>query len=183
MSLRAKIVLLCAAAALIPALPALGDGMPGAVGPLSLATPANGPVTDAAPASAAEIFTVTIDQTRMLHLGQPAATIVVGNPTIADVSLRDSTTAFVLGRSFGITNLIALDAQGNEISNTRVSVTPVSGAVVVVSRGAKQFNYACAPKCEPMLVPGDAAFAELIEQAVKKLGFGTDVARASGEGQ
>ena len=175
----ARVLALCAACALVPVAPAFADGMSGEAGPIGMVGGANSP----AAAGEMDLVSVVIDQTRIVRLERPAAMVIVGNPTIADVTLRDPVTVFVLGRSFGVTNIIALDAEGNEIANKRVSVSPVKGSVVTVSRGAKQFNYACTENCQPMLVPGDAAFAELIEQAVKKLGFGTDVARASGEGQ
>ena len=42
--------------------------------------------------------------------------IVIGNPSIADVSIQGQ-NIFIHGRSFGQTNLIILDLQGNQVAN------------------------------------------------------------------
>lgn len=56
----------------------------------------------------------------MVKLTSLAATVVVGNPEIADVAMQDGTTAFVTGKGFGTTNVIAMDAEGRQIASFRV---------------------------------------------------------------
>src|SRR5882724_6723787 len=51
---------------------------------------------------------VTVDQARLVSFPAPVKTVYVGNPWIADISMVDSEHAFVLGKTFGVTNLIAL---------------------------------------------------------------------------
>ena len=63
-------------------------------------------------ALAAELIDVTIDFAKVLKLDRPAATIVIGNPGIADASVEDEQTVVLTGKAAGTTNLIVLDEQG-----------------------------------------------------------------------
>lgn len=124
-------------------------------------------------------ISVEIDQASLVRLERPAATIVMGNPSVADVSLRDGTTAFVIGRTFGTTNMIVLDAAGIEIANIRVQVGATNGSgVVVLSRGSDQHNYNCATRCERVLVPGDGVFTALQQHMSSKIDLGVSTAGA-----
>ena len=98
---------------------------------------------------------VSVDEARLVTLARPAKTIFVGNPTIADISVLDSRHAFLLGKTMGMTNLIALDADGAQISNQ--SVTVINGhAAITLNQGALQYNYTCTrAHCETMPRPGD----------------------------
>jgi hypothetical protein len=99
---------------------------------------------------------VPMDEVRMVSFDKPAATVYVGNPTIADVTIIDSKHAFLLGRSFGTTNLIALAQDGTEITDMHVTVFGKSGGTVTVQRGVNSLTYACAAsQCKPTPVPGD----------------------------
>src|SRR5690348_1253498 len=73
----------------------------------------------AAPASAADLI-VRYDQSQLLRLPRPASEIIVGNPSIADVTLQDGNLLVVTGKTFGITNIIALDTDHNVIQDQRV---------------------------------------------------------------
>ena len=75
-----------------------------------------------------------------------AASIVVGNPTIADVTVIDSRTLFITGRGFGATNVIVLDRSGQTLFSGDVVVTSHASDVSVY-RGAGRQDYACAPGC------------------------------------
>jgi len=98
---------------------------------------------------------VVVDQARLVSFPQPVKTVYVGNPTIVDISMVDSQHAFVLGKTFGVTNMIALSTDGKEISNQQVTVMN-NGAAVTVNRGAEQFNYMCThAHCETSPRPGD----------------------------
>src|SRR5438270_14087931 len=90
-------------------------------------------VSVSAAASAGEIQ-VPIDNVLAVTLERPAKTIYVGNPTIADITVVDPRHVFVLGKTFGSTNLIALDASGEQTLNDQVVVTDRPGAAVTVQR-------------------------------------------------
>jgi len=61
----------------------------------------------------------------------------------------------VTGKTFGITNIIALDADRNVIQDQRVVVDQDDRRTVVVYRGPQRHTYTCAPTCSPALVIGD----------------------------
>lgn len=113
---------------------------------------------------------VPIDQVRMISFDKPVATVFVGNPSLADVTLIDQKHAFVLGRTFGTTNVIALDSKGGEIADDEVVISGAN-AVVTLNRGAKQATFACASnRCEASRVPGDEKdpYEQWHEQTEKK---------------
>ena len=99
---------------------------------------------------------VPLDEVRMISFTQPVSTLYVGNPVIADVTMIDKRHAFVQGKAFGTTNILALDGNGHEISNRTVVVAGGGAAVVTLQRGPAQTTYACASsRCETTPLPGD----------------------------
>lgn len=100
-----------------------------------------------APALADEL-TVTKDESKVIKLTAPASTVVVGNPEIADVTMQDGSTAFVTGKGFGSTNVIAMDDHGRQIATFRVVVTPSANRTVTLLRGNLLTTLSCAPRCE-----------------------------------
>jgi Pilus formation protein N terminal region len=111
---------------------------------------------------------VVMDQVRIVTFNRPIATVFVGNPTIADATVIDPYHAFVLGKAFGVTNLIALSAQSQTIANQQITVANRSGGVVTLNKGANQFSYACTTAhCESNPIPGDQkAFVEDTQSTV-----------------
>ena len=106
-------------------------------------------------AASAQDLIVKYDQASIVRLSRPAAEIIVGNPSITDVSIQSGTSLVITGKSFGITNIIALDAQGQVIRDQRVLVRVDDDRMVVVNSGGKRNSYACAPNCAPTLTVGD----------------------------
>ncbi len=99
---------------------------------------------------------VPMDEVRTIAFDKPISTLYVGNPAVADVTMIDSTHAFILGKSFGATNLLALDAKGGEIANQHITVLDRGEAIVTLNRGSAQVTYACATsRCESAPIPGD----------------------------
>jgi hypothetical protein len=108
-----------------------------------------------ATAAAADLIDVTLDQAKVLQLPDKTATVIVGNPIIADVTmLKRNNTIVLTGKGFGETNLIALDAQGKALGESIVRVMPAEN-VLIVQRGMDRESYACSPKCEPIVNLGD----------------------------
>ena len=108
-----------------------------------------------APGARAENIAVVLDHAKVMKLPDGARTVVVGNPAIADVAVQKSGVMVITGKSFGVTNLIALDASGALIAESNVSVQPPVAGMVVVQRGLDRESYSCTPVCAPALVPGD----------------------------
>jgi Flp pilus assembly secretin CpaC len=100
---------------------------------------------------------VSLDEARTISFDRPISTVYVGNPAIADVTMIDSTHAFILGKAFGATNLLALDGRGNQISNQPVAVVGRPDSTVTLNLGTAQLTYACgSSRCETTPTPGDA---------------------------
>jgi hypothetical protein len=105
-------------------------------------------------APAADI-TVILDQAKLLKLPERVATIVLGNPLIADVSLQPGGLMVVTGKGYGLTNLIALDRAGAVLMDKTVEVQGPGGDVVIVYRGMERGTYSCTPDCERRITLGD----------------------------
>ncbi|MGI9387739.1 MAG: pilus assembly protein N-terminal domain-containing protein [Methyloligellaceae bacterium] len=100
---------------------------------------------------------VRIDEATLLRLDRESAEIIVGNPVIADITVQSSKMLVVTGKSFGLTNVIVLDAKGEEIVNAKVTVRTDERRVVTLRKGTARFSYHCAPKCQETLLIGDYA--------------------------
>ena len=110
----------------------------------------------AAPAYADGVA-ISMDEVRTITFPKPVATVYVGNPSIADINMIDSRHAFVLGKGFGNTNIVALDHEGDQVSNTHVSVLARQDSTVTLQRGAGRLTYSCTSShCDATPEPGDA---------------------------
>jgi Pilus formation protein N terminal region len=106
-------------------------------------------------AAQAQDLIVKYDQASLLRLSRPAVEIIIGNPSIVDVSVQNGASLVVTGKSFGVTNIIAIDAQGQIIRDQRVMVRTDDERTVNLVRGTKRETYACTPVCQPTLTIGD----------------------------
>jgi Flp pilus assembly secretin CpaC len=111
-----------------------------------------------APALAAGIA-LAMDEVRTVSFKVPVATVYVGNPAIADINMIDARHAFVIGKGFGNTNIVALDSDGKQVSDTNIAVLASaahSASTLVLNRGTQRATYSCtASHCETMPEPGD----------------------------
>ena len=114
-------------------------------------------VAVSAPARA-DTVTVHVDQAHLLKLPDRVATIIIGNPLIADATLQSGGILVVTGKGYGATNLLALDKKGRVILRKTVRVLgPVGRDLVVVYKGVDRETYSCAPMCEPRITLGDSS--------------------------
>ena len=96
-----------------------------------------------------------IDQAKLVKIPAGTQTLVIGNPTVADVTLVKRNNLMILSpKAFGETNFIALDAQGNPVAESMIEVVG-SSASLIVQRGAERQSYSCAPFCQPTERLGD----------------------------
>jgi Flp pilus assembly secretin CpaC len=118
-------------------------------------------------------ITIQTDQTQLIAISADAGTVVVGNPSIADVSLSGK-RVFLHGRGFGSTNIMILDVAGNQIANFDVTVThDQPNELVMVTSSVSQpkisvNTFSCAPTCYHAMVPGDAGFSDAIGATATK---------------
>lgn len=103
-----------------------------------------------------ETVIVTVDHAKVVRLPEKAQTVIVGNPGIADVSIQKNGVMVVTGKSFGVTNLIALDASGTLLAESLVRVSAAADSILTVQRGLDRESYSCTPTCQPAMQLGDA---------------------------
>jgi hypothetical protein len=127
------------------------------------------------------VIAVTLDQAKVAQLPQGTATLIVGNPMIADVTMLKNNNAMVItGKGFGQTNLIAIDAAGSVIDERQVRVLPAK-TVLVLQSGSSRMSYACNPDCMPSVQLGDddKAFKDEGEQISARNGYAAGGAGAA----
>ena len=91
---------------------------------------------------------VYMDHARVLKLDRPVSKVIVGNAKVADATVADAKTIVLTGRSFGTTNLVLLDADGNAILDERILVSIDEGNTVRVYRQTERSVLSCTPNCE-----------------------------------
>lgn len=106
--------------------------------------------------AAPEMVVVALDQAKVMKVPDGVATLVVGNPLIADISLQAGGMMVITGKGYGATNLLALDRGGTVLSEMTVQVQGPRDNVVVVYKGVERESYSCTPKCEQRITLGDS---------------------------
>jgi Flp pilus assembly secretin CpaC len=107
-------------------------------------------------AESADTIAVNVDQAKLVRLPGKVATIVVGNPLIADVTLQPGGMIVVTGKGYGATNFIALDRGGEILVDRQIQVEGPTDRLVTVYRGIERESYSCAPLCQRRVTLGDS---------------------------
>lgn len=121
----------------------------------------------------AETISVSLDEARIMKLPDSVATIVIGNPLIADATLQTGGVLVLTGKGFGSTNMLALNRAGKTVLDTTIQVVgPSQSDLVVVYKGVERESYSCAPECEKRLTLGDstAHFTGILSQSGARMG-------------
>jgi Flp pilus assembly secretin CpaC len=115
----------------------------------------------------ANIIAVNVDQARLVKLPARVATIVVGNPLIADVALQAGGVLVVTGKGYGATNFIAMDRAGEILVDRLIQVEGPSDQLITVYRGVDRESYSCMPVCQRRVTlgDGDTFFKTSMDQA------------------
>ena len=121
----------------------------------------------ATPAFAEEVW-LTMDYVEPYKLDAPAAQILVGNPGIADVEVRDDQTVLLYGKAPGTTNMFILGADGEKVDNLIVRVRALGDNVLTVQRGAERTTYNCLTVCETTLTVGDGESFNRVQTQVQQ---------------
>ena len=138
----------------------------------------------AAPTSAAAAdIGVVLDHARLIRLPERVATIVVGNPLIADAAVQTGGLMVITGKGYGVTNIIALDRSGAVLMEKTIEVVGPREELMVVYRGAVRETYSCSPVCEPRIMPGDGDkfFDGIIGQSTNRSGLAAGNAPAKSD--
>src|ERR1700755_2405334 len=106
-------------------------------------------------AEPADAIAVSVDQAKLVKLPSRVATIVVGNPLIADVTLQNGGILVVTGKGYGATNFIAMDRTGEVLVDRQIQVEGPTEEHVTVYRGVDRETYSCTPVCQRRMTLGD----------------------------
>src|SRR5476651_661252 len=106
-------------------------------------------------ASTGEPIAVNVDQAKLIRLPDRVATIVVGNPLIADVTLQTGGIIVVTGKGYGATNFIAMDRSGEVLVDRVIQVEGPTDQLVTIYRGVERESYSCMPICQRRVTLGD----------------------------
>ena len=106
--------------------------------------------------ASAEDIDVVLDRAKLVKLPERVATLVIGNPLIADATVQAGGLMVITGKGYGRTNLIALDRAGAVLLETTIEVRSPRTDIVVVYRGVTRESYSCTPYCEPRITLGDS---------------------------
>ncbi|VAV89018.1 hypothetical protein MNBD_ALPHA06-1561 [hydrothermal vent metagenome] len=125
----------------------------------------------------ADTFEVAVDHAKVLRLPRAAAAVIVGNPAVADAAVHNGSMLFITGKTFGVTNFIALDSEGRTIVDRDLRVLP-SDNRLTLHLGGSQRSYLCGEGCEPVPGIGDdgATFDRLMDQHKEKADEGATAA-------
>ena len=100
---------------------------------------------------------VILDQAKVLKMPKNAQTVIIGNPVIADITVLKNRSMILTAKGYGVTNMISLDAQGSQISESIIEVRSAKDKVLILQRGMNRESYSCVPECMPFISPGDGA--------------------------
>jgi Flp pilus assembly secretin CpaC len=114
-----------------------------------------------------DAIAVNVDQAKLVKLPARVATIVVGNPLIADVTLQSGGMVVVTGKGYGATNFIAMDRGGEVLVDRLIQVEGPTDQLVTVYRGVERESYSCMPICQRRVTLGDGEnyFKAAMDQA------------------
>jgi Flp pilus assembly secretin CpaC len=132
--------------------------------------PAGRSLAEAPPRAPADAPIVTrLDQATLFKLPDRAATVIIGNPLIADVSVQAG-IAVVTGKGYGATNVIVLDHSGTVLMEKEVIVSSPPDHVIYVYRGIARVTYSCDPDCSARVNLGDDpdTFDKILGQTVNR---------------
>jgi hypothetical protein len=103
-------------------------------------------------------------EARVVKLSKPATSVVIGDPTVADVTLETPQTVVIFGKTPGETNLLVLSGDQELLLDWPVIVSPISARHVSVlnavgTEAPTEVLYACGTeRCARVLSPSDVEF-------------------------
>ncbi len=142
-------------------------------------------VAFSAPQARAGDLIVKYDQSQILRLPRPVAEIIIGNPSIADITVQSKDMLVITGKSFGITNIIVLDDQKNIIQDQRIVVQRDQAKIVNVHKAGKRMSFNCSSQCNPTITVGDddAYFKNVAASSQLKMKLSETQAGGGGAGE
>ena len=95
-------------------------------------------------------MTVQLKESHRIVLSGPAANIVIGDPSVADVAMLDNRSVIVMGKGYGSTDILVLDRAGHTLLDSEVTVVAPNNGRVTVYRGASPTEFSCVAHCQAL---------------------------------
>ena len=115
--------------------------------PIAVPLLALGLACAAGQASRAATLSVAVNHSLRLPVAGRAASVVVGNAAVADVTVVDSRTLFVTGKTAGSTDLAVVDPLGRTVFAADIAVVAGTGRPVTIHRATDTAELRCDPRC------------------------------------
>jgi Pilus formation protein N terminal region len=93
-------------------------------------------------------LTVDFNGSRRVMLHGAAATVFVADPAVADVTMIDPHSLILLGKGYGVTQVLVTDLSGHTLMDARVAVVGSDAGRVTIYRGQAAQDYHCSSRCE-----------------------------------
>ena len=98
-------------------------------------------------ASAAQRLVVEKNHSARVSLNGAAGSVIVANPEIADVTVIDSRTVYIVGKGFGNSSVIITDQMGRPLFDGEIVVTASQKGAITVYKGLKPSLMVCSTTC------------------------------------
>ncbi len=92
-------------------------------------------------------FVLVLSKATDIVLPSGAASVVIGNPEIADILVQTGTSLTISGKRVGQTNMLVRDQENRLLVDLQLDVVPPDTASLTVYRGADKTDYDCRPLC------------------------------------
>jgi Pilus formation protein N terminal region len=123
-------------------------------------------MVEAIPVQADSRIQLVFDRAKVMNVPKGVASLIVGNPLIADVALQPNGIIVLTGKGNGTTNMIALDNKGNTMFEKLLTVMPAREQMVSVYRADNRETLTCNPRCHKTPTVGDSS--ETFDQAINQ---------------
>ena len=134
-------------------------------------------------------FWVNTQHSRLYTSDEAIASVVIGDPAVADITVKSNTEILVFGRSPGATNLTFFSPEGDLIKVLEISVRNTSANRVLLQSGSYRYSFNCTDICEQTPTIGDGsnesrlARGSVLEQADELMSFNQTAVSASTGGR
>lgn len=102
-------------------------------------------------------FWVNTQHSRLYTSDQAIASVVIGDPAVADITVKSNTEVMIFGRSPGATNLTLFGPGGELINVLEISVRNTSANRVLLQSGSYRYSFNCTDICEQTPTIGDGS--------------------------
>jgi Flp pilus assembly secretin CpaC len=122
----------------------------------------------AAPAIADDVVQVTWRKAQVMSFGSGIAGIVIGDPSVVDVTLDGNGQIIVFGKAPGETNMIITGSDNSVLFNAPIVVMPEDDRQVsIINAGSgtiSERSWTCLTRCVQVLGPGGTSYASIQAQ-------------------